>query len=68
MSEDFNLISSTFGDIYQAIKDIGLLQDRVKVEAGVEDHFVDRLTDIFVSLFDFCSFGTKMFETSRRRE
>jgi hypothetical protein len=65
MSEDFNLIEKTLNDIHEAIKDIGLLDRRARNEK--EDHFVHRLTDIFISLFDFCYFSTKMFELSRKR-
>ena len=66
MSEDFNLIEKTFKDIHEAIQDIGLLDNRAKSEK--EDHFVHRLTDIFIALFEFCYFSAKMFESSRRRE
>lgn len=66
MSEDFNLIEKTFNDIHEAIKDIGLLDRRARNEK--EDHFIHRLIDIFISLFDFCYFSAKMFESSRRRE
>ncbi len=67
MTEDFNLITKTFEDIHDAIKDIGLLKDRVDLEAGIEDHFIDELARIFIALFDFCFFTRTAFETSRKR-
>jgi hypothetical protein len=67
MTDDFNLVTKTFEDIHNAIKDIGLLKDRVDVEAGIEDHFIDELARIFIALFDFCYFTRMAFETSRKR-
>ncbi|EXJ75437.1 uncharacterized protein A1O5_02133 [Cladophialophora psammophila CBS 110553] len=64
MTEDFDLIEETFDSIHQAIKDIGLLKDR----HTQQDHFTSRLMDIFLKLFEFCQYSTKMFkEYSRKR-
>ncbi|OQV10292.1 hypothetical protein CLAIMM_14312 [Cladophialophora immunda] len=64
MTDDFDLIEETFESIHEAIKDIGLLKDR----HTQQDHFTNRLMDIFLKLFEFCQFSTKMFrEYSRKR-
>ena len=67
MSEDFNLITKTFEEIHDAIKDIGLPQDRVD-ETGPEDHFINELAHIFIALFDFCFFTRIVFVSGRKRE
>jgi len=63
MTEDFDLIEETFDSIHEAMKDIGLLEDR----NAEQDHFMNRLMDIFLGLFDFCQFSAKMFKDYSRK-
>jgi hypothetical protein len=64
MTEDFDLIQQTFENIHQALADIGLLKNY----RATEGHFAERLTNIFISLFEFCLFCTNLFKSSRKRK
>ncbi len=63
VSADLDLIQETFEMIHNAMKDIGLLQNR----RTQEGHFTSRLIEIFLSLFDFCLYSTKVFKQYSRK-
>ncbi|KAK5022406.1 hypothetical protein LTS07_010066 [Exophiala sideris] len=64
MTADFDLIEQTFESIHNAVRDIDLLADH----PFKDDHFTSRLMEIFLALFDFCGYTTKVFrEYSRKR-
>lgn len=63
MSEDFDLIESTFTELHNALLDIGDLKSR----KFRESNFLNKLMDIFVAMLDFCLFSGKMFTEYRRK-
>ncbi|RAH81654.1 hypothetical protein BO86DRAFT_96267 [Aspergillus japonicus CBS 114.51] len=64
MSEDFDLIESTFETLNIALQDIGDLRHR----QFDKSNFLRRLTDILIAMVDFCSFSGRVFsEYSRKR-
>lgn len=64
MKTDFDLIAETFGNIHKAMKNVSLLKG---LELA-EDHFADELASIFVVMFGFCGFCTKLFNATRKLE
>ncbi|EED13718.1 SD08430p [Talaromyces stipitatus ATCC 10500] len=63
VSEDFDLIESTFVELHNALLDIGDL----KARKFRESNFLNRLMDIFIAMLDFCLFSGKLFNEYRRR-
>lgn len=63
MTEDFDLIESTFVELHDALLDIGDLKKR----EFRESNFLNKLMDIFISMLDFCLFSGKMFVEYRRK-
>ncbi|PYI02494.1 hypothetical protein BO78DRAFT_463945 [Aspergillus sclerotiicarbonarius CBS 121057] len=64
ITEDFNLIESTFETLHIALQDIGDLKGRLLDKSN----FLHRLTDIFIAMVDFCTFSGRVFtESSRKR-
>ncbi|QGA21108.1 hypothetical protein EYB26_008818 [Talaromyces marneffei] len=63
VTEDFDLIESTFVELHDALLDIGDLKKR----EFRESNFLNKLMDIFISMLDFCLFSGKMFVEYRRK-
>ncbi|KAI1618219.1 hypothetical protein EDD36DRAFT_425886 [Exophiala viscosa] len=64
MTADFDLIEQTFESIHNAVRDIDILA----AHSFKDDHFTSRLMEIFLAMFDFCGYTTKVFrEYSRKR-
>lgn len=63
MTEDFDLIESTFVELHNALLDIGDLKKR----EFRESNFLNRLLDIFIAMLDFCLFSGKLFTEYRRK-
>lgn len=63
MSEDFDLIESTFETLNIALQDIGDLRHR----QFDKSNFLRRLTDILIAMVDFCSFSGRVFSEYSRK-
>lgn len=63
MTDDFDLIESTFDTLNIALQDIGDLEHR----RFDQSNFLRRLTDIFIAMVDFCVFSGKVFAKSSRK-